>query len=72
MKKNLVSVVARGSFTPDLWDVTLEKSQGSGHEVVSIICHKHSLHKHPHTYIISFSLLFLLAIISFVSRLFEY
>lgn len=65
MKKNLVSVVAHRSFTPDLWDVTLEKSQGSDHEVVSIICRKHSLHKHPHKYIVSFSLLFLLPMISF-------
>eukprot|EP00066_Takifugu_rubripes_P021524 XP_011610790.1 PREDICTED: transmembrane protein 132C-like [Takifugu rubripes] len=47
VKKNLVSVVAHRSLTPDLWDVTLEKSQDSSHDVVSIICRKHGIHKHP-------------------------
>lgn len=70
VKKNLVSVVAHRSLTPDLWDVTLEKSQDSSHDVVSIICRKHGIHKHPIKYIIFFSLL-LGAIICFVVRLIE-
>ncbi|KAM8878870.1 transmembrane protein 132C isoform 2-T3 [Spinachia spinachia] len=48
VKKGLVSMVARKTLTSDLWAVTLERSQGSKHDVVSILCHKHSTHKHTH------------------------
>lgn len=52
VKKNLVSLVAQRPLTPDLWDVTLEKSQGSSHDLVSIFCRHHGIHKHPHKYLI--------------------
>ncbi|XP_031723049.1 transmembrane protein 132C [Anarrhichthys ocellatus] len=48
VKKGLVSMVAQKTLTSDLWAVTLERSQGSKHDVVSILCHKHSTHKHTH------------------------
>ncbi|XP_051242052.1 transmembrane protein 132A isoform X2 [Dicentrarchus labrax] len=48
VKKGLVSMVAQRTLTSDLWTVTLEKSQGSKHDVVSILCHKHSTPKHTH------------------------
>lgn len=43
-------MVAQRTLTSDLWAVTLEKSQGSKHDVVSILCHKHSTIKHFHRY----------------------
>ncbi|KAG7485849.1 hypothetical protein JOB18_019742 [Solea senegalensis] len=46
VKKGLVSMVAQRTLTSDLWVVTLERSQGSRHDVVSIVCHKHSAAKH--------------------------
>ncbi|XP_072318690.1 transmembrane protein 132D [Eucyclogobius newberryi] len=44
--KGLVSLVAQRTLTSDLWAVTLEKTQGPDHDVVSILCHKHSTAKH--------------------------
>lgn len=69
VKKNLVSVVAHRSLTPDLWDVTLEKSQDSSHDVVSIICRERGIHKHPHKYIIFFRLLFYVQLFILLSDL---
>lgn len=65
----MVSVVAHRSLTPDLWDVTLEKSQDSSHDVVSIICRKHGNNKHPIKYIIFFSLLFYVQLFVLLSDL---
>ncbi|XP_042340249.1 transmembrane protein 132C [Plectropomus leopardus] len=48
VKKGLVSMVAQRTLTSDLWSVTLEKSQGTKHDVVSIVCHKHSSLKYIH------------------------
>ncbi|XP_040000791.1 transmembrane protein 132C [Xiphias gladius] len=48
VKKGLVSMVAQRTLTSDLWAVTLEGSQGSKHDVVSILCHKHRTLKHTH------------------------
>ncbi|XP_074484793.1 transmembrane protein 132C [Sebastes fasciatus] len=48
VKKGLVSMVAQRTLTSDLWAVTLERNQGSKHDVVSILCHKHSTLKHTH------------------------
>lgn len=48
VKKGLVSMVAQRTLTSDLWAVTLERSQGSKHDVVSILCHKHNTLKHSH------------------------
>ncbi|KAM9363212.1 transmembrane protein 132D [Symphorus nematophorus] len=48
VKKGLVSMVAQRTLTSDLWAVTLEKSQGSKHDVVSIFCHKQNTLKHTH------------------------
>ncbi|XP_047200321.1 transmembrane protein 132D [Hippoglossus stenolepis] len=48
VKKGLVSMVAQRTLTSDLWAVTLEKSQGSKHDVLSILCHKHSTLKYSH------------------------
>jgi len=48
VKKGLVSMVAQKTLTTDLWAVTLERSQGSKHDVVSILCRKHITHKHTH------------------------
>ncbi|XP_029304747.1 transmembrane protein 132D [Cottoperca gobio] len=48
IKKGLVSMVAQRTLTSDLWAVTLERSQASKHDVVSILCHKHSTLKHIH------------------------
>ncbi|XP_034544306.1 transmembrane protein 132A [Notolabrus celidotus] len=48
VKKGLVSMVAQRTVTSDLWTVTLERSQGSTHDVVSILCHKQSTVKHTH------------------------
>ncbi|XP_054460424.1 transmembrane protein 132C [Anoplopoma fimbria] len=48
VKKGLVSMVAKKTLTSDLWAVTLERRQGSKHDVVSILCHKHSTLKHTH------------------------
>ncbi|XP_034400826.1 transmembrane protein 132D [Cyclopterus lumpus] len=48
VKKGLVSMVAQKTLTSDLWAVTLERSQGSKHDVVSILCRKHSTQKHTH------------------------
>lgn len=47
MKKNLVSIAAQRSLAPELWDVSLEKSQSSSHEVASIICRRRGIRKHP-------------------------
>ncbi|KAJ0033537.1 hypothetical protein NQD34_000644, partial [Periophthalmus magnuspinnatus] len=44
--KGLVSLMAQRTLTSDLWAVTLEKTQGPDHDVVSILCHKHSTAKH--------------------------
>ncbi|GAA6233773.1 transmembrane protein 132C-like [Lates japonicus] len=49
VKKGLVSMVAQRTLTSDLWAVTLERSQGSKHDVVSILCHKHNTLKHSHS-----------------------
>ncbi|KAA8594442.1 hypothetical protein FQN60_011577, partial [Etheostoma spectabile] len=49
VKKGLVSMVAQRTMTSDLWAVSLERSQGSNHDVVSILCHKHSTHTHSPT-----------------------
>ncbi|CAJ1053266.1 transmembrane protein 132A [Xyrichtys novacula] len=49
VKKGLVSIVAQRTVTSDLWTVTLERSQGSTHDVVSILCHKQSGRTHTHT-----------------------
>ncbi|XP_035492910.2 transmembrane protein 132A isoform X2 [Scophthalmus maximus] len=48
VKKGLVSMVAQRTLTSDLWTVNLERSQGSRHDVVSILCHKHSTLQHTH------------------------
>ncbi|XP_073330547.1 transmembrane protein 132C [Pagrus major] len=48
VKKGLVSMVAQRTLTSDLWAVTLETSQGSKHDVLSIFCHKHSTLKQTH------------------------
>ncbi|KAM7418297.1 hypothetical protein PAMA_015758 [Pampus argenteus] len=48
VKKGLVSMVAQRTLTSKLWAVTLERSQGSKHDVVSILCHKHISIKHIH------------------------
>ncbi|XP_029989005.1 transmembrane protein 132C [Sphaeramia orbicularis] len=48
VKKGLVSMVAQRTLTSDMWAVTLEKTQGSKHDVVSILCQKHSNAKHTH------------------------
>uniref|UniRef100_UPI003AAF2F82 transmembrane protein 132C n=1 Tax=Centroberyx gerrardi TaxID=166262 RepID=UPI003AAF2F82 len=48
VKKGLVSMVAQRTLTSDLWAVTLERTQGSKHDVISIICHKHTPVKHIH------------------------
>ncbi|XP_056228848.1 transmembrane protein 132C [Seriola aureovittata] len=49
VKKGLVAMVAQRMLTSDLWAVTLERSQGSKHDVVSILCHKHNTHAHTHS-----------------------
>ncbi|KAM3864887.1 transmembrane protein 132C-like [Diretmus argenteus] len=50
VKKGLVSMVAQRTLTSGTWAVTLERTQGSKHDIVSIICHKHTpvrpTHKH--------------------------
>ncbi|XP_070710583.1 transmembrane protein 132C [Pempheris klunzingeri] len=48
VKKGLVSIVAQRTLTSSPWTVTLERSQGSKHDVVSILCHKHSTLKYTH------------------------
>ncbi|XP_029621711.1 transmembrane protein 132D-like [Salmo trutta] len=40
VKKGLLSLVAQRSLNSDLWVVSLERTQGSKHDVISIICHK--------------------------------
>ncbi|XP_034147053.1 transmembrane protein 132C isoform X2 [Esox lucius] len=40
VKKGLLSLVAQRSPNSDLWVVTLERTQGSRHDVISITCHK--------------------------------
>nr|XP_046183462.1 transmembrane protein 132A-like isoform X2 [Oncorhynchus gorbuscha] len=40
VKTGLLSLVAQRSLNSDLWVVNLEKTQGSKHDVISIICHK--------------------------------
>ncbi|XP_074521462.1 transmembrane protein 132C [Halichoeres trimaculatus] len=47
--KGLVSMVAQRTLTSDLWTVTLERSEGATHDVVSILCHRQSSTKHTHT-----------------------
>ncbi|XP_041640083.1 transmembrane protein 132C [Cheilinus undulatus] len=49
VKKGLVSMVAQRTVPADLWTVTLERTQGATHDVVSILCHKHNNEKHMHT-----------------------
>ncbi|XP_029364014.1 transmembrane protein 132A [Echeneis naucrates] len=49
VKKGLVAMVAQKTLTSDLWAVTLERSQGSKHDIVSILCHKQKLLKHTHS-----------------------
>ncbi|XP_068178439.1 transmembrane protein 132C [Antennarius striatus] len=46
VKKGLISVVDQRGSTTELWAVTLEKSQGSKHDLVSIFCHKQNTFKH--------------------------
>ncbi|KAF7651855.1 hypothetical protein LDENG_00104580 [Lucifuga dentata] len=48
VKKGLVSMVAQ-TMPSDLWAVTMERSQGSKHEVVSITCQKQSSLKHTYS-----------------------
>ncbi|KAM3622832.1 uncharacterized protein V6R79_003715 [Siganus canaliculatus] len=48
VKKGLVSMIAQRTLTSDLWAVTLEKSQGSTHDMVSIVCHKQKMLMHIH------------------------
>ncbi|KAK2919583.1 hypothetical protein Q8A73_003954 [Channa argus] len=48
IKKGLVSMVAQRTLTSELWAVSLERSQGSQHDTVSILCHRHSKLKHIH------------------------
>ncbi|KAM9857656.1 transmembrane protein 132C [Aulostomus maculatus] len=48
MKKGLVSMVAQRTLTSGLWAVTLERSQGSKYDMVSILCLKHSTFKHTY------------------------
>ncbi|XP_040892669.1 transmembrane protein 132C [Toxotes jaculatrix] len=48
VKRGLVSMVAQRTLTSDLWAVSLERSQGSKHDVVSIVCHKQSTVKNTH------------------------
>ena len=45
VRKGLVSLVAQRSLTSDLWAVTLERTQGSKHDIVSIVCHKVGRHQ---------------------------
>ncbi|KAJ8000921.1 hypothetical protein DPEC_G00185400 [Dallia pectoralis] len=40
VKKGLLSLLAQRSLNFDLWVVTLERTQGSRHDVISITCHK--------------------------------
>ncbi|KAL2097356.1 hypothetical protein ACEWY4_006563 [Coilia grayii] len=40
VKKGLLGLVDQPSMNSDLWIVTLEKSTGSKHDTISIICHK--------------------------------
>ncbi|CAL8329182.1 unnamed protein product [Merluccius merluccius] len=50
VKRGLVSMAAQQTLTSDLWAVTLERTQGAKHDdVISIICHTHTLHKHTHS-----------------------
>nr|XP_023991135.1 transmembrane protein 132A-like [Salvelinus alpinus] len=44
VKKGLLSLVAQRSLNSDLWVVNLERTQGSKHDVISIICHKLARH----------------------------
>ncbi|XP_008301033.1 transmembrane protein 132C [Stegastes partitus] len=48
VKRGLVSIVAQKTLASDLWAVTLERSQSSEHDVVSILCQKHSVAKQSH------------------------
>ncbi|XP_059187046.1 transmembrane protein 132D [Centropristis striata] len=48
VKKGLVSMFVQRTLTSDLWTVTLEKSQASKQDVLSIICHKNSTPKHTY------------------------
>ncbi|XP_028998860.1 transmembrane protein 132D isoform X2 [Betta splendens] len=48
VKKGLVSMVAQRSLTSDPWAVALERSQGARHDVLSILCHKHSVLQQTH------------------------
>ncbi|KAM4603911.1 transmembrane protein 132D [Polymixia lowei] len=48
VKRGLVSMVAQRTLTSDLWAVTLERTQGAKHDIISIICHKQTTLKHTH------------------------
>ncbi|XP_019216032.1 transmembrane protein 132B isoform X3 [Oreochromis niloticus] len=48
VKKGLVSIVARRTLTSDMWTVTLERTQASKHDVLSILCHRQRKLKQPH------------------------
>ncbi|XP_041840217.1 transmembrane protein 132D [Melanotaenia boesemani] len=50
VKKGLVSMAAQRTFTSDLWTVTLERSQGFKHDVMSIFCHKQITAKTDHNF----------------------
>lgn len=49
VKKGLVSMVAKRTLSSDLWAVSLEQSQGSKHDVVSILCIKQDSSTHLHS-----------------------
>ncbi|XP_034044575.1 transmembrane protein 132C [Thalassophryne amazonica] len=48
VRKGLVLMVAQRTLTSDLWAVTLERTQSSQHDVVSILCRKHNQFKQTH------------------------
>ncbi|XP_039883170.1 transmembrane protein 132C isoform X2 [Simochromis diagramma] len=48
VKKGLVSIVAQRTLTSDMWTVTLERTQASKHDVLSILCHRQRKLKQPH------------------------
>ncbi|KAM8841763.1 transmembrane protein 132C [Synchiropus picturatus] len=49
VKKGLVSMVAKKTQASELWAVSLEQSQGSKYDVVSILCIKQASSTHVHS-----------------------
>nr|CAG6019198.1 unnamed protein product [Menidia menidia] len=47
VKKGLVSMTAQRTLTSDQWTVSLERSQSSKHDVMTIVCHKPPTHQPP-------------------------